>query len=148
MNRRSARRRVRTRTALFLCLFGAAGMMLVSALASLAGNGLRPWISMAGTLLFFAVPAYLGLFELDGDQSSLLMRRKLSGAQMLWLAASGALMICPSLLLSGVLEAILRMFGMPAVQAQGTPDAGILLPILGLVLLLGVLIAWKYPKLR
>ena len=79
--RRGARRRVRTRTALFLCLFGAAGIALLSALSPFLGAGARPWISLLGTLLFYALPAYLGLYEMDGDQTHLLMKNKLSGAQ-------------------------------------------------------------------
>ena len=121
---------MRTRTALFLCLFGAAGMALLSALSPFLGAGARPWISLLGTLLFYALPAYLGLYEMDGDQTHLLMKNKLSGAQAMWFALCGALMVGPSVMLSGVMEAVLRIFGAAPNAAAGAMDAALFMPLL------------------
>jgi len=130
LSRRSARRRARTRTALFLCLFGAVGMALLAVLASLIGAAWRPWLSMAGALVFYALPAYLGLYELDGDQTHLLMKNKLSSAQTMWFALCGVLLVGPSLLLSGVMEALVKSFGAAPAQAAGSADASLLMPLL------------------
>ena len=135
LTRKGARRRVRTRTALFLCLLCAVGMALVSLVSSLVGQGARVWLGAAASLAFFALPAYLGLCELDGDQRHLLQRRKLSGGQALWLAASGALLVCPATLLGDVLAALAAQltgaFGaqVSAAAVQSTGSVAIL-PIL------------------
>jgi len=125
-----AGRRVRTRTALLLCLYCAAGMALIAVVAAFADGAFAPWLSMLGTLLFCAAPAYAGLFMLDGDRSALLMRRKLGGAQAMWTAASGALLVCPSLLVSNVLASIARSFGAAAAPVQAALDGSLLLPML------------------
>lgn len=127
-NRRrvSARRRVRTGSALFLCAFSMAGMLLLRLISAWVG-ALAP-LRAAGTLLFFGAPAFLGLFVVDGDQSHLLPGRALSGAQALWLGAAGALAVCPMTLLADVIEALAGRFGAPAAAtAAGTVD---ILPML------------------
>lgn len=129
-SRKGARRRVRTRTALFLYAGCAAGLMGLALLSPLTGPGLRVWLGALFSLLCFALPAYLGLFVLDGDQRQLVMRRKLSGAQALWLCASGALLVCPATLLGDVGAALLGRFGVQAAAAQGGADAALLVPML------------------
>ena len=128
--RRGAGRRVRARTALLLCLYCAVGMLFIAILSGFAGAAFAPWLSMLGTLLFLAAPAYLGLFVLDGDQSALLDMKKLSGAQAMWTASSGALLVCPSLLMSGVMTAIAHTFGAAPAQVQPALDGSLLLPML------------------
>ena len=84
-----ARRRVRTRVALFLSLASLAGLyglrllgmvLRVSGLSAVA-------LSTAGTLLCFLLPALAGLFMLDGDQHRMIALRALSAQHMLCLAA-------------------------------------------------------------
>lgn len=69
-----ARRRVRTRVALFLSLASLAGLYLIRLLgAALQPAGLSAVaLSTAGTLLCFLLPALAGLFLLDGDQRGLI----------------------------------------------------------------------------
>lgn len=131
-----ARRRVRTSSALFLCAFSLAGMLLLRLLAAKLGQAAG--LGAAGTLLFFALPAALGLFVVDGDQSHLLGNRALSGAQALWLAAAGVLAVCPMSLLADVIEALAAMFGAAAGEAAASaePDflpaflqSGVLAPV-------------------
>ena len=110
LGRKGARRRVRTRTALFLCLAALAGMLLTALLGMFAPPGVRVWLSGLASVVFFALPAYLGLCESDGDWQRLLPLRRLSGAQALWLAASGALLVCPATLLSDVIAAVIARF--------------------------------------
>lgn len=133
-NRRSARRRVRTRTALFLCIFSAVCLLLQGAAARAAGGTARVWLSAAGSALCFALPAYVGLCAADGDQRHLLQLRRLSGAQMLWLAVAGALTVCPATLLGDVVEALPRAFGLAGGAAPGAGsgawDAALLLATL------------------
>ncbi len=72
-----ARRRVRTRVALFLSLASLAGLYLIRLLgAALHAAGLSAVaLSTAGTLLCFLLPALAGLFLLDGDQRGLIALR-------------------------------------------------------------------------
>ena len=88
-----ARRRVRTRVALFLSLASLAGLYLSRLLgAALHAAGLSAVaLSTAGTLLCFLLPALAGLFLLDGDQRGLIALRALSAQHVLCLAAAGAL---------------------------------------------------------
>ena len=88
-----ARRRVRTRVALFLSLASLAGLYLIRLLgAALHAAGLSAVaLSTAGTLLCFLLPALAGLFLLDGDQRGLIALRALSAQHVLCLAAAGAL---------------------------------------------------------
>lgn len=135
LGRKGARRRVRTRTALLLCLAAVAGTLLVRLLGGFAPDGVRVWLGGLASAAFFALPAYLGLYEIDGDQTQLLSLRRLSGAQVLWLAASGALMICPATLMNDVMAALAARFaaafGMqPAAAAQGAGGASLFLPML------------------
>lgn len=95
LRKSKARRRVRTRVALFLSLASLAGLyglrllgmvLRVSGLSAVA-------LSTAGTLLCFLLPALAGLFMLDGDQHRMIALRALSAQHMLCLAAAGALFI-------------------------------------------------------
>ena len=85
-----ARRRVRTRVALFLSLASLAGLYLIRLLgAALHAAGLSAVaLSTAGTLLCFLLPALAGLFLLDGDQRGLIALRALSAQHALCLAAA------------------------------------------------------------
>ena len=128
--RKGARRRVRTRTALFLYFISLAGLLGVSLLSRMAAPGLSVWLGAAGALVCFALPAYLGLSVLDGDQRPLLKNRRLSGAQALWLSASGALLICPATLLGDIGTAFYAMIGVSVPAAQGSAPLSLLLPML------------------
>ena len=124
-----ARRRVRTRVALFLSLASLAGLyglrllgmvLRVSGLSAVA-------LSTAGTLLCFLLPALAGLFMLDGDQHRMIALRALSAQHMLCLAAAGALFIGPAALPG----AALRLCGVELAQtAASAPDSGLFLPML------------------
>ena len=128
-----ARRRVRTRVALFLSLASLAGLyglrllgmvLRVSGLSAVA-------LSTAGTLLCFLLPALAGLFMLDGDQHRMIALRALSAQHMLCLAAAGALFIGPAALLAELPGAALRLCGVELAQtAASAPDSGLFLPML------------------
>lgn len=112
-----------------------AGTLLAGLLGSFAPEGVRVWLGAVASVAFFALPAYLGLCEIDGDQTRLLSLRRLSGAQALWLAASGALLICPATLTNDVMAALAARFaaafGMqPAAAVQGAGGASLFLPML------------------
>ena len=128
-----ARRRVRTRVALFLSLASLAGLyglrllgmvLHVSGLSAVA-------LSTAGTLLCFLLPALAGLFMLDGDQHRMIALRALSAQHMLCLAAAGALFVGPAALLAELPGAALRLCGVELAQtAASAPDSGLFLPML------------------
>ena len=128
-----ARRRVRTRVALFLSLASLAGLYLIRLLgAALHAAGLSAVaLSTAGTLLCFLLPALAGLFLLDGDQRGLIALRALSAQHALCLAAAGALFVGPAALLAELPGAALRLCGVETAQAAAvTPDPALFLPML------------------
>ncbi len=128
-----ARRRVRTRVALFLSLASLAGLYLIRLLgAALHAAGLSAVaLSTAGTLLCFLLPALAGLFLLDGDQRGLIALRALSAQHVLCLAAAGALFVGPAALLAELPGAALRLCGVETAQAAAvTPDSALFLPML------------------
>lgn len=127
-----ARRRVRTRVALFLSLASLAGLYLIRLLgAALHAAGLSAVaLSTAGTLLCFLLPALAGLFLLDGDQRGLIALRALSAQHVLCLAAAGALFVGPAALLAELPGAALRLCGAETAQAAVTPDSALFLPML------------------
>ena len=128
-----ARRRVRTRVALFLSLASLAGLYLIRLLgAALHAAGLSAVaLSTAGTLLCFLLPALAGLFLLDGDQHGLIALRALSAQHVLCLAAAGALFVGPAALLAELPGAALRLCGAETAQAAAvTPDSALFLPML------------------
>ena len=93
----SARRRVRTGSALFLCVCALAGAALWRMLAARVTMPTE-----LGALLCFGLPAMIGLFFIDGIQLRLVPSRALSPAQALWLALTGVLAVCPMTLLADV----------------------------------------------
>ena len=128
-----ARRRVRTRVALFLSFASLAGLYLIRLLgAALHAAGLSAVaLSTAGTLLCFLLPALAGLFLLDGDQRGLIALRALSAQHALCLAAAGALFVGPAALLAELPGAALRLCGAETAQAAAvTPDSALFLPML------------------
>ena len=128
-----ARRRVRTRVALFLSLASLAGLYLIRLLgAALHAAGLSAVaLSTAGTLLCFLLPALAGLFLLDGDQRGLIALRALSAQHALCLAVAGALFVGPAALLAELPGAVLRLCGVETAQAAAvTPDPALFLPML------------------
>lgn len=96
-----------------------AGMLLTGMLGRFVPPAARVWLGAFASVAFFALPAYLGLCEIDGDQRRLLPLRRLSGAQALWVALSGALLVCPMTLLSDVIAAVIAQFA-AAFGAQAT----------------------------
>ena len=128
-----ARRRVRTRAALFLTAVSFTGLISLgilrltvqmSALSSVA-------LGAAGTLVCFLLPALAGLFLIDGDQSAMLPMRSLSAQHVLFLSLTGVLLVCPMSLLAEMPNAALRFMGfaLPE-QAAGAANASIFLPCL------------------
>lgn len=128
-----ARRRVRTRAALFLTAVSFTGLISLgilrltvqmSALSSVA-------LGAAGTLVCFLLPALAGLFLIDGDQSAILPMRSLSAQHVLFLSLTGVLLVCPMSLLAEMPNAVLRLMGftLPE-QATGAVDASLFLPCL------------------
>lgn len=110
-----------------------AGTLLTGLLSRMTPPAVRVWLGAAASVAFFALPAYLGLCELDGDQRRLMPVRRLSGGQTLWLAASGALLICPATLLGDIAAAIALRFAPPSVAqaaVQGADGASLLMPTL------------------
>lgn len=128
-----ARRRVRTRVALFLSLASLAALALIRLLNTvLRVTGLSAVaLSTAGTLLCFLLPALAGLFMLDGDQRQLISTRALSAQHALCLAAAGALFVGPAALLAELPGAALRLCGVELAQtASLAPDSALFLPML------------------
>lgn len=123
---------MRTRTALLLYAASFLGILLTGLLGRFLTPSLRVWVGAAASALFFGVPAYLGLCEIDGDQRGLLSLRRLSGAQALWLAASGALLVCPMTLISDVIAAVIARFAGAQASAvvYGADGMELLLPML------------------
>ena len=131
-----ARRRVRTRAALFLTAVSFTGLISLgilrltvqmSALSSVA-------LGAAGTLVCFLLPALAGLFLIDGDQSAMLPMRSLSAQHVLFLSLTGVLLVCPVSLLAEMPNAALRLMGFAlpeqAAGAVGAVDASLFLPCL------------------
>ena len=128
-----ARRRVRTRAALFLTAASFTGLILLgilrltvqmSALSSVA-------LGAAGTLVCFLLPALAGLYLIDGDQSAMLPMRSLSAQHRLFLSLTGALLVCPMSLLADFPGAALRLMGFALPErAAGALDASLFLPCL------------------
>ena len=133
LKKSKARRRVRTRVALFLSLASLAGLYLLRLLgAALHVSGLSSVaLSTAGTLLCFLLPALAGLFMLDGDQHRMIALRALSAQHVLCLAAAGALFVGPAALLAELPNAMLRLCGVELAQtAVSVPDSALFLPML------------------
>ena len=113
----SARRRVRTGTALFLCMGAFAGLLLWHLLTTRV-PAVAQLFPALGTLVCFALPALLGLCVIDGNQTRLLPARALSPGQALWLALTGVLAVCPITLLADVLGALAGRFTLPLAAAM------------------------------
>ena len=128
-----ARRRVRTRAALFLTAASFTGLISLgilrltvqmSALSSVV-------LGAAGTLVCFLLPALAGLYLIDGDQSAMLPMRSLSAQHRLFLSLTGALLVCPMSLLADFPGAALRLMGFALPErAAGALDASLFLPCL------------------
>ena len=128
-----ARRRVRTRAALFLTIASFAGLILLGILRlTVQMNALSSVaLGAAGTLVCFLLPALAGLFLIDGDQSAMLPMHSLSAQHVLFLSLTGVLLVCPMSLLADMPGAAARLMGfaLPE-QAAAAPDAALFLPYL------------------
>ena len=128
-----ARRRVRTRAALFLTIASFAGLILLGILRLTVQMSTLSSVALgaAGTLVCFLLPALAGLFLIDGDQSAMLPMRSLSARHVLFLSLTGVLLVCPMSLLAEMPNAALRFMGfaLPE-QAAGAANASIFLPCL------------------
>ena len=117
------------RTALLLTLGAFALLLLSRAVLSVPGV-LPAWLSfLLETLVCIAAfggAAYLGLYEIDGRQTQMIRRCRLSTPHILWLSLLGLLFAAPATLISDVSAAVL---GMPHAY-QGAPDAALFLPVL------------------
>lgn len=128
LNLVKARRRVRMRSALLLT-FGAfaltalvRGLLSLPALAAVP-RGAATLLETACTVLAFGGGAYLGLCVLDGDHRSIVPMRRLSRAQMRWLALLGVLAVCPMALISDLTDALRGMRAAGASQAAAANAA-------------------------
>ena len=128
-----ARRRVRTRAALFLTIASFAGLILLGILRlTVQMNALSSVaLGAAGTLVCFLLPALAGLLLIDGDQSAMLPMHSLSAQHVLFLSLTGVLLVCPMSLLAEMPNAALRLMGFALPErAAGAVDASIFLPCL------------------
>lgn len=128
LNLVKARRRVRMRSALLLTLGAFALTALVRGLLSLPAlaavpRGAATLLETACTVLTFGGGAYLGLCVLDGDHRSIVPMRRLSRAQMRWLALLGVLAVCPMALISDLTDALRGMRAAGASQAAAANAA-------------------------
>lgn len=128
LNLGKARRRVRMRSALLLTLGAFALTALVRGLLSLPAlaavpRGTATLLETACTVLAFGGGAYLGLCVLDGDHRSIVPMRRLSRAQMRWLALLGVLAVCPMALISDLTDALRGMRAAGASQAAAANAA-------------------------
>ena len=128
LNLVKARRRVRMRSALLLTLGAFALTALVRGLLSLPAlaavpRGTVTLLETACTVLAFGGGAYLGLCVLDGDHRSIVPMRRLSRAQMRWLALLGVLAVCPMALISDLTDALRGMRAAGASQAAAANAA-------------------------
>ena len=128
LNLVKARRRVRMRSALLLTLGAFALTALVRGLLSLPAlaavpRGTATLLETACTVLAFGGGAYLGLCVLDGDHRSIVPMRRLSRAQMRWLALLGVLAVCPMALISDLTDALRGMRAAGASQAAAANAA-------------------------
>ncbi len=128
LNLVKARRRVRMRSALLLTLGAFALTALVRGLLSLPAlaavpRGAATLLETACTVLAFGGGAYLGLCVLDGDHRSIVPMRRLSRAQMRWLALLGVLDVCPMALISDLTDALRGMRAAGASQAAAANAA-------------------------
>lgn len=128
LNLVKARRRVRMRSALLLTLGAFALTALVRGLLSLPAlaavpRGAATLLETACTVLAFSGGAYLGLCVLDGDHRSIVPMRRLSRAQMRWLALLGVLAVCPMALISDLTDALCGMRAAGASQAAAANAA-------------------------
>ncbi|MCI6268849.1 MAG: CPBP family intramembrane metalloprotease [Clostridiales bacterium] len=128
LNLVKARRRVRMRSALLLTLGAFALTALVRGLLSLPAlaavpRGAATLLETACTVLAFGGGAYLGLCVLDGDHRSIVPMRRLSRAQMRWLALLGVLAVCPMALISDLTDALRGMRAAGASQAAAANAA-------------------------
>ena len=128
LNLVKARRRVRMRSALLLTLGAFAltalmrGLLSLPALAAVP-RGAATLLETACTVLAFGGGAYLGLCVLDGDHRSIVPMRRLSRAQMRWLALLGVLAVCPMALISDLTDALRGMRAAGASQAAAANAA-------------------------
>ena len=128
-----ARRRVRTRAALFLTIASFAGLILLGILRlTVQMNALSSVaLGAAGTLVCFLLPALAGLLLIDGDQSAMLPMHSLSAQHVLFLSLTGVLLVCPMSLLAEMPNAALWLMGFALPErAVGTLDASLFLPCL------------------
>mgnify|MGYP004559349443 FL=1 len=128
-----ARRRVRTRAALFLTTVSFTGLISLGVLRLTAQMSalLSVALGAAGTLVCFLLPALAGLFLIDGDQSAMLPMRSLSAQHVLFLSLTGVLLVCPMSLLAEMPNAALWLMGFALPErAVGTLDASLFLPCL------------------
>ena len=128
LNLVKARRRVRMRSALLLTLGAFALTALVRGLLSLPAlaavpRGTATLLETSCTVLAFGGGAYLGLCVLDGDHRSIVPMRRLSRAQMRWLALLGVLAVCPMALISDLTDALRGMRAAGASQAAAANAA-------------------------
>ncbi|MCI7702956.1 MAG: CPBP family intramembrane metalloprotease [Clostridiales bacterium] len=116
------------RSALLLTLGAFALTALVRGLLSLPAlaavpRGAATLLETACTVLAFGGGAYLGLCVLDGDHRSIVPMRRLSRAQMRWLALLGVLAVCPMALISDLTDALRGMRAAGASQAAAANAA-------------------------
>lgn len=124
IQRPRGRRRVQTRSALLLSLCACTLSLSTAAISRAAGAW--PGAALLATqavltVAAFALPAWLGLCVLDGDQRRLLPMRALSAPHILHLCLAGVLAVCPATLLRDAMLAAAGARG----AAAGAAPAGV-----------------------
>lgn len=127
IKRSGARRRVQMRSALLLCAAAFVLKMSIGGTLRLLGlpqtSFTEPLMRALTGLFCFGLPAYLGLFVLDGDHRELLPSQQLGRGAILPLILTGVLMVCPAILLqelNGQLAEVVgrALSGAETVQAE------------------------------
>ncbi len=115
IKRSRTRRRVQMRSVFLLCAAAFVLKMSIGGTLRLLGlpqtSFTEPLMRAATGLLCFGLPAYLGLFVLDGDHRELLADQQLGRGAILPLVLTGMLMVCPAILLQELNERLTAVVG-------------------------------------
>ena len=131
---RFARRNMDVTAALLRCALACSAFIVAGGALSVSGAyaAIPEWLTLLVqtvlTLLCFGLPAYRGLFVVDGSQLDKLSRRALTAAQLMPVCLCGALLVCPMTLLSDLLRAPFVRMGLASLAAQ-VPPAALFLPM-------------------
>ncbi len=132
---RYARRNMDVTAALLRCALACSAFIVVGGALSVSGAYAKmpAWLTLivqaALTALCFGLPAWRGLFAVDGSQVDKLHHRALTAGQLMHLCAAGALLVCPMTLMNDLLCAPFVRMGLVS-AAEQAPPAALFLPML------------------